>query len=125
MNYPSTPRQSLISAMPTEEISIGVNLDFRACRALVKMGFGTCELLLTPDEARKFGEELIGAALEGEVQGFLLDWWSPAGRAARCRTRYGHRHAVSPLRREAPQAAAPAAADRPRPGAAHHLITRP
>jgi hypothetical protein len=62
--------------MPTDEISIGVNLDFVACRATIKMGVGKCQALLSPDEARKFGEQLIGAAHEAEVQGFLLDWFT-------------------------------------------------
>ena len=62
--------------MPTDEISIGVNLDFAACRANVKMGGGKCQALLSPDEARKFGEQLVGAAHEAEVQGFLLEWFA-------------------------------------------------
>jgi hypothetical protein len=60
--------------MPNKEISIGVNLDFAACRALVKMGIDNMDVLMTPEEARTFGAKLMGASHEAEVQGFLIDW---------------------------------------------------
>ena len=59
--------------MPNKEISIGVSLDFVACRASVRMGIDNMDVLLTPEEARTFGAKLMGASHEAEVQGFLLD----------------------------------------------------
>jgi hypothetical protein len=62
--------------MPADEVFIGVNLDFAACRAVVRIGVGKCEALMSSDEARKFGEQLIGAAHEADIQGFLIDWFT-------------------------------------------------
>jgi hypothetical protein len=47
-----------------------------ARRAQVRVRVGEGEALMRPGEARNFGQQLIGAATEAEIQGFLRDWFA-------------------------------------------------
>jgi hypothetical protein len=67
-------RGGLMDAMATEgiRIEIGVNVETR--RPSVVIFIGRMRGELTVAQARKFGQQLISAATEAEMQGFLLDW---------------------------------------------------
>jgi hypothetical protein len=68
--------QGKIPPMPSAELAIDVIMNTAARRAEVRVRVGEGEALMRPEEARNFGQQLIGAATEAEIQGFLLDWFT-------------------------------------------------
>lgn len=59
---------------PHAPIDVVMNFDARCCSILVRVGDG--EVMMSPDGTRTFGQQLIGAATEAEIQRLLIDWFT-------------------------------------------------
>ena len=62
--------------MPPANLSIDVVMNFDARRCSIRVRVGEVEAVMSPDSARTFGQQLIAAATEAEIQGFLIDWFT-------------------------------------------------